>query len=230
MTNETPTTDHKPASRKPGGCAKSCLALFGSLTGILILLILLPVFAEIGLWGLGTYLVVDNTKGKVVDAVVVLSGGTGDERLAEAAKIYHNNYAEWIILTEVGDSGEDGPSPATSAAKELLVSQYGVPDQVIIITDRHVSSTWSEARVVMKLMLREGLQSCIVVTDPFHTRRASVVFREEFQPRGLTMYVYPAGSHWYAASTWWISPEGRDATIREYAKLFAFQFLGLKQD
>ena len=48
-----------------------------------ILLILLPIVAELALWGLGSYLVVDDTKGKVVDAVVVLSGGTGEERLAE---------------------------------------------------------------------------------------------------------------------------------------------------
>jgi uncharacterized SAM-binding protein YcdF (DUF218 family) len=230
MTTDTQSNKTKPTGSKASGCVKSCLALFGSLTGILLLVILLPILAEVALWGLGTYLVIDDTKGKVVDAVVVLSGGTGDERLAEAAKIYNNNYAEWIILTEASDSDESGPDLATSVAKELLVSQYGIPDQAIIITERHVSSTWSEARVVMKLMLREGLQSCIVVTDPFHTRRSRVVFREEFLPRDLTMYVYPAGSHWYAASTWWLSPEGRDATFREYAKLFAFQFLGLKQD
>ena len=224
------TTQTHSGGRGPDGCVKSCLALFGSLTGILILLIVLPVLAELGLWGVGTYLVVDDTKGKVVDAVVVLSGGTGDERLAEAAKIYHNNYAEWIILTEISDSDEDGPAPVTIAAKDLLVSEFGIPDHAVIITERPVSSTWSEARVVMKLMLREELQSCIVVTDPFHTRRTRIVFRDEFLPRGLTMYVYPAGSHWYAASTWWMSAEGRDATFREYAKLFAYQFLGLKQD
>ena len=224
------TAETHPEGRRSTGWVKSCLGLFGSLTGVLILLILLPVLAEVGLWGLGTYLVVDDTKGKVVDAVVVLSGGTGDERLAEAAKIYHNNYAEWIILTEISDSEEDGPSLVTTAAKDLLVSEYGIPDYAVIITERPVSSTYSEARDVMKLMLREGLQSCIVVTDPFHTRRTRIVFSDEFLPRDLTMYVYPAGNHWYAASTWWMSAEGRDATLREYAKLFAYQFLGLKQD
>ena len=224
------TTQTHSGGRGPDGCVKSCLALFGSLTGILILLIVLPVLAELGLWGVGTYLVIDDTMGKVVDAVVVLSGGTGDERLAEAAKIYHNNYAEWIILTETGETLESSPELVSVVSSELLVSQLGIPDHAIIITEKHVSSTWSEARVVMKLMLREGLQSCIVVTDPFHTRRTRIAFRDEFLPRDLTMYVYPAGSHWYSASTWWLTAEGRDNTLREYVKLFAYQFLGLKQD
>lgn len=208
---------------------KSPSTVLSGLTVLTVLLVILGIGTFLLLRGLGRYLVVDATPGTAVDAVAVLSGEYGQERLEEAAKIYHNGYTKIIILTETGETLPGGTVLVSSTKSKDLAERLNVPDSAILITEKTASSTWGEARVVMKLMLKYNLQTCIVVTDPYHTRRALMVFKDEFTPRGLSAYVYPAGQHWYDAANWWRTEESRSATLSEYLKMAAY-VLGFKQN
>jgi uncharacterized SAM-binding protein YcdF (DUF218 family) len=214
---------------KGRGCFfKSCLAGIGGIAGLGILVIISPVVLEFILWSMGAYLIVADPI-QQVDAVVILSGGTDDSRLDEAARLYEDKVADKIIITETGETLPDSTVSRTFFTRQQL-GRLGVPEEAIITTEKHVSSTWSEARVVMKLMLGLGMKSCIVVTDPFHTRRARLVFRDEFTPRGIEVFIQPVRGHWYKSSTWWTSKRGWEVTIDEYSKLFGYVFLDMKQN
>lgn len=173
----------------------------------------------------GRYLVVSDEAVKS-DAVVVLSGG-GPERLQEAAALIEQRKAEWLILTETGETTASG-TPVT-AEQRILAVTAGVSPNLIKVTDKTVSSTLDEAHAVAELMTRHRLESCIVVTDPYHTRRTRIIFRQELDSLGLEVRVVSARGHWFKENTWFLSQAGWENALREYAKLAAY-FLGVRGD
>jgi len=105
--------------------------------------------------------------------------------------------------------------------------RLGIPAGAITVTEEAATSTIDEANQVRDLMASRGLQSCIVVTDPFHTFRTRLIFRDVFEDSGMSVIIKPVQGHWYKSRSWWLTSQGRTATLQEYAKLFAF-ILGFK--
>jgi uncharacterized SAM-binding protein YcdF (DUF218 family) len=206
-----------------GAFFQSCggMALLGSLIlcGI--------VAAYLVLWGMGGFLIVSSPLVHS-DAVVVLSGGEDLGRLDEAIKLYKAKYAPLLILTETGETVPSLGAHYSTVLRQDAMSM-GVAPGDITITDRTVSSTYEEARVTLKLLRKDGMKSVIVVTDPFHSRRAQMTFDDVFKSSGIQVAIHPVSSDWYRASTWWMSSSGRLDTLLEYSKLFGY-LLGFKQD
>lgn len=168
-----------------------------------LILLLLAAF-----WGLGAFLVEADALQKT-DAIVVLSGAP--DRLEQALLLYQNHMADWIILTRA--------SPNSPLADALA---HGLPSERLLVAEGLVTSTRDEARVVRQLMEARGMKTCTVITSPYHTQRARWIFKEAFQGSALQIRIYPVQNDWYRPSTWWLSPQGWQITILEYAKLFYF--------
>ncbi len=179
------------------------------------------------LWAMGSFLIVSNPLVHS-DAEVVLSGGGDLGRLDEAVKIYKAKYAPLLILTETGETVPSLDTAYSAVLREDAMN-LGVAPGDITITDRTVSSTYEEARVTLKLLRKNGMKSVIVVTDPFHSRRAQVIFDDVFKTSGIKVSIHPVSADWYRASTWWTSSSGRLDTLLEYSKLFGY-LVGFKQD
>lgn len=177
--------------------------------GLLLSLPVGLVLIYLGLLAAGSFLVEADSLRKV-DALVVLSGG-GPERLATAARLYKQGIARRVILTEIG---------TRSLVQEA--SRAGIADGDLITGRVEVSSTAEEARAVQDLMKKYGLQTCIIVTDPFHTQRARFIFRQSLVGEGFWAGVYPSENHWYRPSSWMWSWEGWQVTLLEFGKLLAF--------
>jgi uncharacterized SAM-binding protein YcdF (DUF218 family) len=105
--------------------------------------------------------------------------------------------------------------------------RLGIPSGALVLTEGEATSTWQEAQRVRDLMTSRNIQSAIVVTDPFHTFRTRLIFREVFQDSGITISIQPVQGHWYQSRSWWATPQGRRATVQEYVKLIAYM-LGFK--
>lgn len=193
--------------------------------GGLALLMLAAFVLEFILTAIGGILIIADPL-KKADAVVVLSGGSDLSRMQEAARLYKDKYADMFILTETGQELRNFNESATFYF-QLQAMDMGVPSGAILITEQHASSTYEEAKAVRKLLEQRQFKSCIVVTDPFHTFRTRLIFREVFQDSGITVRVRPVRGHWYRSTTWWTTAEGREATIQEYIKIFGY-FLGVK--
>ena len=144
---------------------------------LFILLIMACCCLPVLLVGAGSVLVVANPFEKA-DAAVILSGGEL-ERVDTAAILYHNQSVNNVILTETGNTVRNLNATYTKLLKEQLRLQK-VPDNAVLVTDGISTSTYAEANAVKDLLYKVNLTSVIVVTDPYHTFRTRMVFREVF--------------------------------------------------
>ena len=96
----------------------------------------------------------------------------------------------------------------------------GVPDAAILV-EPSSNTTQENALLVADLMKSRGLISAILVTSPYHQRRASLLFSRSFAPIGLTFRNYPARDPQWDQDRWWIREPSRTLTLVELAKLGA---------
>ena len=191
----------------------------GSLPVILIATIAGTFVLEFFLTALGGILIVSDPIEKKADAVVVLSGGEG--RLEEAASLYNKKEVNLIILTETGEVLPNFGKYSEIERFDAMLN-LGIPKGAIMVTEHSVENTADEAHVVRKLIQVMHLKSLIVVTDPFHTLRARMIFKNEFRDTNISVMVHPISGHWYKSATWWTSRAGWEATFGEYIRILYF--------
>ena len=197
--------------------ARGCLTTSAILLAIILLV---PPAILLGLYGLGRFLVVSDSPAES-DAVVVLSGGDID-RLDQAADLISDGYARYLILTDTDEISASGKRMTDFLYSEATKRGVSVPQ--IDITEDGVTSTREEAAAVRALMEERGWKSCIVVTDPFHSRRTSFLFDQAFRGSDFSVRVVPVSEHWYRPRSWFLSSEGWRVTLEEYIKLLAAWF------
>lgn len=148
------------------------------------------------------------------DAIVALSGDSG-ARTATAVDLWKRGYAPVIIFS--GASLD----PDSVSSGELMKRQAvaaGVPERAVLV-EPSSNTTQENAHEVAALMRTRGLTSAILVTSPYHQRRASNLFADEFAPLGLTYRNYPARDPEWDPNTWWLHDPARTLTVVELAKL-----------
>ena len=190
-----------------------------AMTLLVVLAALILVFHGLWLSAIGRFLVVNDPLQRT-DAVVILGGG-GSHRVEHGAELFHDGYAQWFI---VSDSPLNLPGIRVSYAHLMRTEALwrGVPQDRILITPGVVRSTYEEALAVRQLAAERGLRSLIVVTDPFHTRRARMAFSETFRDMDIRVLVQAAGGSWYRADSWWRDQDAMRETWTEYLKLILY--------
>jgi len=178
-------------------------------------LILLACLGAAGLFAAGEFLVHADSLERA-GAVVLLSGG-GKERMDEAARLMGERYAELLLLTETGNQ-MDGGMPESQYMR-LEAIQKGVSPAQIQFTEPSVQSTRDEAIKVRAYMQLHQISDCIVVTDPYHTRRTRLIFQDSMRGTEIKVRVIPSTGHWYHAASWFLSLRGWQTTASEYIKL-----------
>lgn len=176
--------------------------------------------AIILLRAMGSYLIVSNEL-EYANAIVILSGGD-ESRMQEALRLYNENYSGLIILTETGNVVE-GYDHLHSFDMRIELLNNGVPSGNIILTDQVATSTEEEARAVKNLLTNRQFTSCIVVTDPYHTRRAYRIFKDIFADSSIKVMIHPTSDHWYTADSWFLKLSGWRFTVLEYIKLIIYK-------
>jgi uncharacterized SAM-binding protein YcdF (DUF218 family) len=201
--------------------ARNILQRFYSRVGFLgsiFLLIIVTAAGYFGLRAVGAYLIISSEL-QSANAIVVLSGGD-ESRMKQALQLYNENYAKMIILTETGQITE-GFTQLYSFDMRIVLLSHGVPSGNIFMTDHLVSSTRDEAMAVKNLMISQQMKSAIIVTDPYHTRRAFNIFKENFADTDIYLSIQPVQNSWYNSRTWFLKFNGWKFTILEYIKLIA---------
>lgn len=210
---------HKPTpsqgSSSPIRCGTIALVLIAaviSACGILV-------FGELVLRGMGALLVTADPL-EPADAAVILSGGD-NTRIDEAARLYQEQWMDFVILTETGVSVPEWNTDYTNLIRFTAI-QKGIPASALLVSEQHVNSTSDEARATLKLMNQRGFHTLIVITDPYHTFRTRLIFQEIFPMESVRVIVHPVRNHWYQSNGWWLSIDGWKVTLLEYIKLSAY--------
>jgi uncharacterized SAM-binding protein YcdF (DUF218 family) len=166
------------------------------------------------------------------DVIAVLAG-TQLDRPLEAIDLYKAGYAPSIVLTHetperaLGVVARRGVTLLVKAdeARDAMI-KLGVPESAIILPARIHDNTAQEAQTLHELARQRGWHRIIVVTSPYHLRRAGFAIRRELKGTGVAVEM--RGTRYEPANParWWTSREDVRWVIDEVSKLVAYE-LGL---
>ncbi len=117
------------------------------------------------------------------DALIVL-GGEPQARPTEAARLYRDGVAPKVFVTGVGDCARN---------RQILIAE-GVPQSVITVEPK-ATTTFANATLLKPLLEAAHVRRALIVTSPFHTRRALGTFRKVMP--GITFGVTDASIGWW---------------------------------
>jgi uncharacterized SAM-binding protein YcdF (DUF218 family)/glycosyltransferase involved in cell wall biosynthesis len=115
------------------------------------------------------------------DAIVVFAGGVGEtgkaggggpERLNEAVDLYRAGYSSHLVLS----SGYVYSFKEAQGMRDLAVAQ-GVPSDAITIEER-ATNTHENVKFSDEILRARGWRSILLVSSPYHMRRALMVWRK----------------------------------------------------
>ena len=164
---------------------------------------------------LGSWLAVEDPLEKV-DAIVAISGDTG-ARADTAITLWKAGWAPIIVFSGAAID-PDSVSSAEIMRREAL--RQGVPENAVLVEGAS-TTTEENAAEVARLMAGRKLHSAILVTSPYHQRRAAYEFHRAFDPRGLVLRNHPASDPEWNAFLWWRQEPVRSRTLLELVKLGA---------
>lgn len=179
--------------------------------GILRLLAL-PILAIAILVGIGFYIAPQNTLQKS-DAIVAVSGGDTAARALEAVRIYQQHYAPLIIFS---GAAQDPKSPSNARVMKDIAMAQGVPPDVIAL-DETSTSTRENAQQTGKIIKAFKQKRIILVTSPYHQRRASIDFKDELG-KDIQVINHSAPDKTWSRKAWYLSPLGWYYTLTEIPK------------
>ena len=146
------------------------------------------------------------------DAIVVLGNGIGSDGSLQAdslrsvvhgIELYRRGLAPLLVV-----SGSTSGRYAEAVVRGELARTMGVPDAALIV-DATGTTTRQESARIAALLRSRGAGRILLVTTPFHLRRAVPLFQRE----GLEVLPAPATRAWTAL----VSPGDRVALLRSIA-------------
>lgn len=131
-------------------------------------------------------------------------------RSRHAANLYYKGLAGHIIAT--GGDTESGPTEA-SVMLQVLASQ-GVPEPAVVLEEQ-AQNTIQNMIYSKAIMERNGWDTAILVTEPYHIKRSTLIARDA----GLNVYPSPA-----VDSPLWRNPDQRPfRVLRDTLSLVLYQ-------
>ena len=154
------------------------------------------------------------------DAIVVLAGNSSD-RLPHAEELRNNGYANLIIISNERVHTHGLETTWLDLYRAGISAPNLPPDAVIALDDPPPESTIDEARRAAAIMTAKNLHSALLVTDAFHSRRASLLFRSVFAHHGLTIRSTPVPDLLDLAH-WWTHPLAARRVAEEWTKFIYY--------
>ena len=149
------------------------------------------------------------------DAILALASHEW-ERLPAVTRLAHTYPDARVLLTE--------PVKPTmfnchlcAGRPEWLVSR-GVDRARIAVLPRRVTNTYDEALAAREYCREHSIRRLIVVTSPYHTRRALATFSSVLGA-GTAVGVYPSAESPATPDRWWTAPYDRAYVAYEWTAL-----------
>ena len=165
------------------------------------------------------------------DVIVVLGGSANyRERALEAAQLQLQGRSDHIVLTNDNLRGSWSSDQQRNPffyerSRDEIVSK-GVPVDRIEVLMTPVNSTHEEAMLLRQYANERNIRSILIVTSPYHTRRAQWVFMEVFENSGVQIGIISAksGTESPLPITWWLTTRGWRLVPTEYFKMIHYFF------
>jgi uncharacterized SAM-binding protein YcdF (DUF218 family) len=148
------------------------------------------------------------------DAIVVISGDEQMARFQEGLNLYQRGLGQYLVFS--GAAYDNGTSNAD--VMRALAVRRGVPD-ASILEEPQGEDTWGNAVFTRQVLEEHSLHSAILVTSPYHARRAKLTFDAAYAGSGIGLTVHAAPDSQWRKLSWWQQPETRRLTFTELQKL-----------
>ncbi|HOY29854.1 MAG TPA: YdcF family protein [Flavobacteriales bacterium] len=188
------------------------------LTAVVLLLLLALFFRERLLHAVGAFLITEDVA-QHADVLYVL-GGAPFDRGSYAAHLLASGVAPIAYTTGSNFSAilkAEGREVSEAELSRMAAIRAGASTQRILPFP-FGTSTFEEAQGVLHHAQRLEVDTIVVLTTDFHTRRVGKVFRKRFAGSGIHVLVASAPSSDYDADRWWTSEQGLLMVNNEYVK------------
>jgi hypothetical protein len=157
----------------------------------------------------GRVLVVTGDAG-AADAVVVLSGDPLGGRVQAGMETFRHSGAGLLVVM-VASTG-----PVYDPRDDLLgfITREGIDDSAVRFVGP-AGSTADEAGLIAGLARRCGWRRIVIVTSPYHTRRARWLFDRALSDTHVTAVASEEPAHPW---TWWAHEGDAEAVLLEWVK------------
>jgi uncharacterized SAM-binding protein YcdF (DUF218 family) len=154
----------------------------------------------------------------IADAAVVLAGDPDYERTLTAARLVQSGQARLLILT----GGQKGPGDGAESLRDRALALGVDPGRIRMETTS--TSTRDSLMALRPILDREGVRSVLLVTSPYHQRRAFWCARRAWP--GCVIHNHPASPAGWAPVGWWLTAKSRRLVVSEYGKLIYYGMRG----
>lgn len=158
------------------------------------------------------------------DAIVTLAGNP--TRAFYAADLYLKGYAAQIYVSKPIRSHEERmldesgiPFPFAEEIYRQVLLKKGVPDSHIQIFGKSSMSTAEEAEV-LKGLFKGTNYKLLIVTSPYHTRRAKMIFKDYLAGYDIKVVGTPYESF---PVKWWTEQDAAKNLILEVFKILYYK-------
>ena len=148
------------------------------------------------------------------DAIVAVSGGQTTTRTLGAIKLYDEGYAPLIIFS---GAAQDPNSVSNAAAMRKIALNAGVPASAILV-EEDSADTYENAQNSARIINDNSIKSILLVTSPYHQRRASIEFKRALG-NGIKVINYSTSDENWRRSAWWKNSYALNLTLSEFQKI-----------
>jgi uncharacterized SAM-binding protein YcdF (DUF218 family) len=127
---------------------------------------------------------------KRVDAIVVLTGGTGRADLG--LDLLREGLAEVLVLSGVNRDAD---------ADAIFLTDLTEFDRLSVILEKESKSTFENALEVRRILSEKRLRSILLITSFYHMKRAQYIF-ERIIPPDIDIALYPVPDPDFKRN-WW---------------------------
>lgn len=138
------------------------------------------------------------------DVIVAISGGDTNARVEEAVKLYRSGWAPKIIFS---GAAQDKQGASNAAAMANIAADMHVPRNSILLDETSVN-TADNASQVRSIVEQNGFKRIILVTSPYHQRRASIEFNRRMGDIATVINHPTSTDRYWNPQTWWTTPWG----------------------
>ena len=178
------------------------------------------------LWWVASPLKLDEPPA-AADAIVVFAGGVGEsgkagggfqERVSHAVNLYKAGHAPRVIFS----SGYVFTMQEAAVMKSVAMDN-GVPANAIVLEER-AATTFQNVVYTNRILVNNGWRSVLLVSSPYHMRRAMLTWRKVSPDVAVTPVPVP-NSEFYTHS-WGASFDQIRGILHEYAAIVSYWWSG----
>jgi uncharacterized SAM-binding protein YcdF (DUF218 family) len=188
---------------------------------IIALLVLLIIFHPFLLERAAEFLIVQDKLVKA-DTILVYAGDANGERVAQAVELYKKGYGKFLLMS-------GGPAIWHQTYADNMREQaksLGVAEKDILIQDRS-RSTYEDAKFSLPMLKAKKVRSVILVTSPYHMRRARRTTRRLYDKENIKVIAYPVQNSEFKVKGWWKRHDATQAVVWEYEAFIFYLIKGI---